>query len=238
MNTNEIILPKTAIILAGGLGTRLRPVIDGIPKPMAPVRGKPFIAYLMDYWIDQGIENFVLSIGYLGAKIREYFGNEYRNKLVCYSVEHTPLGTGGGLRQALSSLNADTIRAVMLNGDTWYEVDLAEMCATTTLPITLALKPMPYSDRYSGVEVDSHERITAFGVETKNSILINGGCYLIETKVISEMLLQFPAKFSLEKDFLVPMARRKLVGASIQNRYFLDIGIPEDYKLAANILPL
>lgn len=238
MNTDEIILPTTAIILAGGLGTRLRSVISDIPKPMAPVRGKPFLAFLMDYWIEQGIENFVISIGYLGEKIQEYFGIEYRNRSITYEVEQTPLGTGGGLRQALLALKTDGNRTVILNGDTWYAVDLAEMCNTTNFPITLALKSMPDNDRYSGVAVDSQQRITAFGINTKKAVLINGGCYLIEVKAIKEMLLEFPAKFSLEQDFLAPMVKRGLVGASIQDHEFLDIGIPDDYNLAANILPL
>ena len=237
MNKSEISLPSTAIILAGGLGTRLRSVITDIPKPMAPVRGKPFLAYLMDYWIEQGIENFVLSIGYLGDKIQKYFGNQYCNKSIIYSFEQKPLGTGGGLRQALFLLKEHNERAVILNGDTWYVVNLLEMCTSAKLPITLALKSMSESDRYSGVAIDSDKRITAFGVDTSKSTLVNGGCYLIEVKIIKEMLLRFPEKFSLEQDFLVPMATLGFVGASIQDQEFLDIGVPDDYKTAVNILP-
>src|SRR3989344_9594340 len=95
-----------AIILAGGLGTRLQSVVKDLPKPMADVNGRPFLAYLMDYWIKQGVKRFILSVGYKSEIIRDYFGDEYNGVSVAYSIEKKPLGTGGGLLLALKQLNS------------------------------------------------------------------------------------------------------------------------------------
>ena len=87
----------TAVILAGGLGTRLRSVISDLPKPMAPINGRPFLEYLICYWIGQGINHFVLSVGYLHQAIIGYFGNQFKGACIDYVIEESPLGTGGGL---------------------------------------------------------------------------------------------------------------------------------------------
>ena len=98
---------RTAIILAGGLGTRLRKLVSDVPKPMASVNGRPFVAHLMDYWIEQGITQFILSVGYLKESIIHYFGNEYRGIKIEYSVEESPLGTGGGVLLAIKNIKSD-----------------------------------------------------------------------------------------------------------------------------------
>jgi D-glycero-alpha-D-manno-heptose 1-phosphate guanylyltransferase len=229
-------VPRTAFILAGGFGTRLASVISDLPKPMAPVHGRPFLEYLMDHWIGQGIESFVLCTGYLGEKISGYFGQTYRNRAISYMHETTPLGTGGGFRQALFNCSVDQGRVVLLNGDTWYPVQLASLCSNASLPVTIALKPMLDNQRYGAVTV-VQKFVTAFGAETFGSCLINGGCYLIEIPPIIKQLRSYPQRFSLEQDFLPQMASKGLVGASRQDATFLDIGIPEDYLKAAEFLP-
>lgn len=228
-----------AIILAGGFGTRLRSVINDVPKPMAPVQDRPFLEYLMDYWIGQGIQRFILSVGYLGRQIEAHFGTTYRGRSVSYVHENTPLGTGGGVRRALLQTQWWHTHAVLINGDTWYEVNLSQLVSdavASTQPITIALKPMKLNDRYGSVGIDSHYRVTEFGIKTTGQCLINGGCYLFDIKAVSSLLRDYPDQFSLEQDFLVPLSKEGKVAASIQDTTFLDIGIPADYAQAPNIL--
>ena len=93
-----------ALILAGGLGTTLRSEVPDLPKPLAPIHGRPFLEYQMDFWIEQGVDIFVLSIGYLHEKVIGHFGHSYRNAKLDYVIEETPLGTGGGLMLALDKV--------------------------------------------------------------------------------------------------------------------------------------
>ena len=111
-----------AVFLAGGLGTRLRAAVSDVPKPMAPVQGRPFLERLLDYWIGQGVQRAVLAVGYMHETIRQHFGEKYRNCVITYSVEQQPLGTGGALVQALPLVQAETF--LVLNGDTYFAVPL------------------------------------------------------------------------------------------------------------------
>ncbi len=120
--------PSTAIILAGGAGTRLRPVVSDRPKPMALVDGVPFLQHVMDYWIAQGISSFVLSVGYMAPAITDYFGESYRGCFLSYAIEPTLLGTGGGLLCALSHIKDDA-PILVLNGDTLFAVTLDRLAA-------------------------------------------------------------------------------------------------------------
>src|SRR5262245_49936719 len=115
-----------AIVLAGGLGTRLRATIGDIPKPLAPVRGRPFLEYLLAYWIGQGVTSFILSVGYRSEMITGHFGASFRGAAIDYAVEDRPLGTGGGLLLATTRLAADD-PFLVLNGDTYFEVPLAAL---------------------------------------------------------------------------------------------------------------
>ena len=112
----------TAVVLAGGLGTRLRSAVSVVPKPMAPVNGRPFLEHLLDYWNAQGVKRFILSIGYLGDIIRQHFGNRYRDAIVEYVSETQPLGTGGAVLLAAQFISDDKY-FVLLNGDTYFSVD-------------------------------------------------------------------------------------------------------------------
>ena len=112
---------KTAIILAGGLGTRLREAVPNLPKPMVPIHNRPFLEHQMDYWIEQGITRFILSVGYLKDIIISHFGNSYKSVSIDYAIETSPLGTGGALLLAAKNLNETFL---VLNGDTFIEVSL------------------------------------------------------------------------------------------------------------------
>jgi D-glycero-alpha-D-manno-heptose 1-phosphate guanylyltransferase len=231
--------PREMLILAGGFGTRLRSVVSDVPKPMAPVSGRPFLEYLLDYWIDQGVRRFVLSIGYKGDTIKEHFGTCYKNAEVSYVHETSPLGTGGAIRMALKEIQWSGDYILLANGDTWFEADLNKLVhATRQLgkPVTIALKVIEINDRYGGVTIDDRGLVTAFGVESKKNCLINVGCYLIYRQEISDLLSTYPEKFSFEEDLLKPLAAQKLVASSVQPLPFLDIGIPADYQNANEVV--
>ena len=235
----NLIKPFEMLILAGGFGTRLRSVVNGVPKPMAPVAGRPFLEYLLDYWISQGIRRFVLSTGYLGHVIQEHFGNAYRGAEINYVHEQSQLGTGGALRRALNEIAWSGDVALMTNGDTWFPVYLCHLvsdAAQQQKPITIALKTMAKNERYSGVEINLDRSVKSFGINTDSRTLINAGCYLFDVSILGQALTDFPETFSLENDFLAGYAAKGLVGSSIQEQSFLDIGIPEDYLKASELL--
>lgn len=231
--------PSEMLILAGGFGTRLRSVVSDVPKPMAPIASRPFLEYLLDYWISQGIRRFVLSTGHLGNVIQTHFGKSYHSAVIDYVHEQSPLGTGGALRLALNEAPWANEMVLMANGDTWFPVDLAQMCNDASqqkTPITLALKAMEENDRYGGVEMGENGKITSFGAKSEGGTLINAGCYLLNVATLRQAFADMPEAFSLENDFLADYAASGHVGSSIQDQPFLDIGIPEDYQKASDLL--
>ena len=237
-NTYVINRASTAVILAGGMGTRLRSVISELPKPMAPIRNRPFLAYLLDYLRSYGIQEVVLSIGYLGEKIQEYFGTAYRGIQIRYVVEKEPLGTGGAVRKAAESLAPDQ-PFWLLNGDSSFEVDLHLLyhCfESRQADIVLALRRMYNQSRYGLVDVDGEQRVQAFlEKQPFEEGLINGGIYLLRPNVLNQ--LQLPEKCSFERDVLEAHVNNLAIYGQEQAAYFIDIGIPEDYQRAQDELP-
>lgn len=219
------------IVLAGGLGTRLRSVVHEIPKCLAPVGGRPFLGYLLDWLAAQGADHVVFSVGYLKEQVISYLQDNPWPFAYDFAVEDTPLGTGGGIRLALSLCRENIVFVV--NGDTFYPVDLSSM--PFDKPITLALKPMKDFDRYGEVELINNN-VTAFQ-EKKHCEegLINGGVYAIDRSGLD--LGSLPEKFSFEKEVLEPGAAIREIGGWVSNAYFIDIGIPEDYGKAQWALP-
>jgi D-glycero-alpha-D-manno-heptose 1-phosphate guanylyltransferase len=228
--------PTEMLILAGGLGTRLKSVVSHVPKPMAPIAGRPFLAYLLDHWIGQGVQRFILSTGHLNNVVNAYFGEIYRGAVIEYVHEQSPLGTGGAMRLALNSVSWTKEIALMANGDTWFPVNLKQLCADAedqNLPITLALKTIKINDRYGGVDIGTDRKVKFFGVKSEGQTHINAGCYLLNVGTLKQALAKMPKIFSLESDFLPLYAVNGLVGSSLQDQSFLDIGIPEDYQKAS-----
>ncbi len=229
-----------AIILAGGLGTRLRSTVPDVPKPMAPLNGRPFLEHQLDYWIDQGIRHFVLSVGYRHDIIEQHFGKSYRGADIDYAVESEPLGTGGGLLLAAGKI-ADSGPWLVLNGDTFFEVrlgNLADFHREKQADITLSLFPVDNNTRYTGVEIDDGQRITGLkSVGNGSRQLINGGVYLMEAAALSGLPFRPGDKFSLENDLLAQalVSGKRLFGHTVSGR-FIDIGVPEDYVRAAGML--
>ncbi len=223
---------STAIILAGGLGKRLRSAVPDLPKCMAPVAGKPFISHVIDYCIEQGITNFVLSLGYKSEIIINYINENYPKLNVQFSIEHEPLGTGGAIKLACTKTKEKTV--LVLNGDTLFKVDVNELAAfhnQQNANCTLALKPMNNFDRYGVVELNENGSVISFQEKKLYSQgNINGGVYILNTeKFITET---FAKVFSFEKEYLETyLSNRKIIGL-IQDVYFIDIGIPEDFEKA------
>jgi D-glycero-alpha-D-manno-heptose 1-phosphate guanylyltransferase len=116
---------KDAVILAGGLGTRLRSEIGEFPKVLAPVNGKPFLSFVLDYLQKNGIETVVLSVGYKAELIQQEFGENYKGLKLIYAIESSPLGTGGAMKLALEKNKAEML--FILNGDTFFDIDLKEL---------------------------------------------------------------------------------------------------------------
>lgn len=228
-----------AIILAGGLGTRLRSAVPDVPKPMAPLNGRPFLEHQLDYWIGQGVRRFVLSVGYKHETIEHHFGNSYRGSQIEYAVENEPLGTGGGLLVAAGKImNSGPL--LILNGDTFFEVRLADLRAfhdRKRADITLSLFSVDDNTRYTGVDIDNEQRITRLKSTGSGKQLINGGVYLMNATVLPELPFHSGDKVSLENDLLTQAlaSGKRLYGHNVDGR-FIDIGIPEDYARAARIL--
>lgn len=228
-----------AIILAGGFGTRLQSVVKDVPKPMADIAGKPFLAYLLQYLQEYGFTDCCISVGYKQEKIIEYFGDNYLGIKISYACEDTPLGTGGAIVNSLK--NCDQAKpVVVLNGDSFLKIDykkLADFHHKENSQITMVLREMEDCSRYGVVEIDEKNHIKNFAEKnpTLKNGLINGGIYLINPKVFTQFSL--PNSFSFEKDFLSQYLADFEIKGFISNEYFIDIGIPQDYEKAQKELP-
>ena len=230
----------TAIVLAGGLGTRLRGAVPDLPKPMAPIEGRPFLEYQLDYWLKQGVNRFVLSVGYRAEVILNHFGSAYRNARIDYAVEDAPLGTGGGLLLAAEKLE-DESPFLLLNGDTFFEVELASLRAfhaSHHAGWTFSLFRADEAGRYMGLDMAPDGSISALQAG-KGAVgaLANGGVYLVEPAPLRKAGFRAGDKLSLE-DELLP-AFRAAGGALFAMECagkFIDIGVPADYYRAATLL--
>lgn len=232
------------IILAGGLGTRLRSEVRDLPKCMAPISGKPFLQYLLDY-LEQNefnVTKVILSVGHLRDCIidwvREYadlYSFEFE-----FAIETQPMGTGGGIRLALDKCLSDN--PIILNGDTFFNINLSNfkhLHEISSSIISVALKPMEEFDRYGNVEREQEsDLITAFKEKAYcKKGMINGGVYAVDKRAILKWFDELPKKCSMEKDILESRVATRKISGFEYNAYFIDIGIPEDYHRAERELP-
>ena len=220
-----------AIILAGGLGTRLRSRLTDTPKSMAPVAGTPFLQILLDQLISAGCNRVILSVGHLRQVILDAFQNNYRGLPIHYVIEQTPLGTGGAIRLALQHTQQPS--ALVLNGDTYVNADFAAMLslhASTSGPMTMAVTRVENTSRYGGVLVDDHHVTGFIEKGRKGPGWINAGAYVLSRDFPWPPSL--PAQFSFETDVLVPFLTSLWPNAFTHAGYFLDIGVPEDLDRA------
>lgn len=223
---------KEAIVLAGGLGTRLKSVVKDFPKPMADINSKPFLEYLLNYLNRYDIKRVILAVGYKADIIKNYFGEKFKNTSISYSEEKELLGTGGAIKQALEFTNSKDI--LILNGDTFFGIDLRkfyQFYKNKNSNLTLALKEMKNFDRYGVIEIDNNYKIINFLEKKYRKYgLINGGIYLLNKEFF--LSLNMPEKFSFEKDFLEKYYKYYDFYGIPFDSYFIDIGIPDDYEKA------
>lgn len=228
-----------AVILAGGLGTRLRSVVSDVPKCMAPVQGRPFLEWMLAWLEPFRPGKIVLSLGYLSGVVIEWVENNLKDYPVPieWVIEDTPLGTGGGIKLAMSRITAP--QCVILNGDTFFDVDLKALCTfrkQNNTPLAIALKPMERFDRYGSVTLDADNRISSFNEKRHcDKGLINGGVYCIDCG--AGLLAAKPEKFSFEREVLEPESSKGNLSGFVSDGSFIDIGIPEDYSLSQTFLP-
>ena len=220
-----------AVLLAGGLGTRLRSVVSDRPKPMANVCGKPFMEYLILELKKHGISHIIMAVGYKGSFVESYFQNgEKLGVRIEYSYEQTQLGTAGAIKNAEKFITDPEF--FVLNADTFYQAaygDVISLYDRLELDMALVLRRVPDVSRYGSVRLDG-QLITGFNEKICENVpgLINGGIYLMKKEILDHIPVN--QKCSLENEIIPKMlSEKKKIGAVINDGYFIDIGIPEDY---------
>ncbi|HTD51925.1 MAG TPA: nucleotidyltransferase family protein [Thermoanaerobaculia bacterium] len=223
----------TTLVLAGGQGTRLQPILPDRAKPMAPVAGRPFLEWLLPALAEQGLRRFVICTGHLAADLEEALGDGRRwNIQIEYSREGKPLGTGGALRNASARIRSDPFLAV--NGDSYCRLELDRLFAfhaDKAAAASLWLLPASDRDRYGSVEIDGDGKVTAFGEKRPGtgSGLVNGGTYLLGRSILEE--IADDRAVSLESETFPSLVGRGLYGISGEGP-LIDIGTPESYAAA------
>jgi D-glycero-alpha-D-manno-heptose 1-phosphate guanylyltransferase len=226
------VISRECIILAGGFGTRLQEAVPDVPKCLAPVAGKPFLSYIIDYLRMQGVHRFVFSLGYMHEAIEEFLQKKYATLDYTAVIEQEPLGTGGAIKLALQHTILENV--VITNGDTLFKVDLDSLFTLHTeknAECTISLKAMQNFERYGVVEKNEEDCIVSFKEKQHYSEgNINGGLYILNREKFNRRNL--PDKFSFENDYLEKFFSERKFYASLQTGYFIDIGIPKDFNKA------
>ena len=222
------------IILAGGFGTRLRQVVPDLPKPMAPVGGRPFLEILLTSLACKGFRRVVLSLGYMADKVVSHFGAYFAGMELVYEIEQTPLGTGGAVRQAMMQCGADHV--FVFNGDTFLDLEVPDVEAhwqAHHAPIIVG-REVPDTARYGRLE-KSDGRVMGFSEKgVAGPGLINAGCYVLPIEILNGFTLG--QLFSLEADFLAKAVKSQRFDLFVTDGHFIDIGVPEDYARAQSEL--
>ncbi len=225
---------NTAIILAGGFGTRLQSVVTDVPKPMAPINNLPFLNYQFNYLKHFGIQKVILSVGYLSEKITEFYKNNFNGMDIDYSIEDDPMGTGGGIRLAMEKCKSKSV--LVLNGDSFFDINLNSFFHqhhTYKSDCSLSLRRVENAARYGTIKLGNYGVISSFkekdGQEKQG--LINAGVYMLNKSLFLD---KTPANqnFSIEKDFFEKKINESTIYGFEFDGYFIDIGIPEDYLKA------
>lgn len=223
-----------ALILVGGLGTRLRSQVSDLPKSMAPIAGKPFLEWQLMMLKAQGFHNIVLCTGYLADPIVEYFGDGSKFGLnIDYSFEEEPRGTAGAIRNASGFIDGTFL---LVNGDTFFDMDcnsLLDFHEVKGAMVSLALTMVEDVSRYGSVTIDINGRVKSFKEKSPNIQTfgyINAGVYVVERAVMDHIAED--TAVSLEKDVIPKIINRGLVYGYVSEGYFVDIGTPESYEQA------
>lgn len=225
---------REAVILAGGLGTRLREIVPTLPKPMAPVNGKPFLEILLTSLGQKGFEHIVISVGYMAQLIIDYFGDQHQGIKLSYCIEDAPLATGGAARLASEHIVGD--HYYVINGDTFLDLDIDSVesrWASHRYPLIVG-RYVPDTARYGRLILRDDAVIEIAEKTTSGEGLINAGCYVFAR----DQLIGYPLNqpFSLEHDYLPVQLSRQKFELFVSNGKFIDIGIPADYFHAQTLL--
>lgn len=219
-----------AIVLAGGFGTRLKQVVPDLPKPMAPIAGRPFLDILLSMLSRKGFTRVVLSLGFMSEKIIAHFGDGYLGMELVHEVESQPLGTGGAIRAALARCVADHV--FVFNGDTYLDLEVEELetvWQSVQHPL-IVVREVPDTARFGRVEM-CDGRISAFLEKGKSGPgFINAGCYVLPKHALDPFPLGQP--FSLETGYFIKYLERIRFDGFVSRGRFIDIGVPDDYALA------
>jgi len=221
-----------AIILAGGFGTRLQSVVSDVPKPMAPINGRPFLEILLKSLEKKGIKRVVLSVGYKAEIIMNYFGNSYGDIELVYEVEDCPLGTGGAIYASLEKCVSHHI--LVMNGDTFIDINLNDLISNFKLNNDLIVvgANVRNCSRYGGLEVEENRVIKFSEKKSSGPGVINAGSYLIPKTLFDGIEVVAPFSFELFLASNINKIRPRFV---LSSGYFIDIGVPEDYSKAQNL---
>ena len=228
-----------AVILCGGLGTRLRSAVPQLPKVLAPIGDKPFLDYVLLDLAAAGFRDVVLCLGYKAEIVREAYEHRAVDKLrISYSCESSPLGTGGALRYASRLIHSEVF--LLLNGDSLLELDYAGFLkahARSGALVTMALATSDQPGRYGTVHVAANGEVTNFKEKSDagGSTLINGGVYAMNRDVMKR-IRPSDEPVSLERDILPKLVGHGLFGF-VADSFFIDIGVPADYERAQMLLP-
>lgn len=225
-----------AFILAGGLGTRLRSVLPDTPKGLAKVVERPFLDYILEKLAQSGIQKVVICVGYKADQIQEHYGETFGGLSLEYSLEHTPLGTGGALANAASYMSDEPV--LIMNGDSYCEVDLEEFYSwhrQINASASLILSSVEDTARYGRIELDENSRITSFieKGESGGSGWINAGTYLLHPNIIRD--IPTGRSVSLEKEVFPTIIGKDFYGFQNREGTFIDIGTPESLKQAQSV---
>lgn len=225
------------IILAGGFGTRLKSVVDSVPKPMAPVNGRPFLEYQLEHLERQGVRNVVLAVGHMANVIENHFGDRWRSIDISYSHEKYALGTGGSLIKACQRLPKKT-SAFAMNGDTYFPISFQKMHCTHTLraaSVSIAVFKSKEEKRYSSFEADEYGKI--LGLTHSNLAFKSAGIYLFSAEVVDVLKSMKIEKMSFEEEIMRSFWSSGVdVFSYSEDCEFVDIGVPIDYQKAEDIL--
>lgn len=230
-------LDLSALILAGGLGTRLRAVVADRPKVLAPVSGRPFIEWLLDQLHAAGVRHVIVSTGYRAEMVREALGDSFGELTLTYSQEPQQLGTGGAVQHALPHITSS--RLLIMNGDSYCDVPLRsfiEWHLGSEARLSMVLTAVADAGRYGRVEVDAEQRITAFREKQQGSGpgLVNAGIYLAERSILAQ-LSGYTPPFSLEREVFPQQVGGRFFGFDAGSVRFIDIGTPESYAEAQQL---
>lgn len=219
-----------AILLAGGFGTRLRHVVSDVPKPMAPVAGRPFLDILLSSLANKGFDRVILSVGFMAEKISQYFGDQFKGMALDYAVEEQPLGTGGGVRLAMTKVSSDHV--FVFNGDTFLDLEVDQLEQEWLLnkrPMIVG-RVVPDTARYGRLLAENNlaTGFTEKGISGPG--IINAGCYVLCKGQLDGFSIG--QAFSLEAEFLIPAVAQGEFDVFETHGLFIDIGVPEDYSRA------